>query len=316
MIPVRKKASSFAILMLLCLLAGCITIDEVDQPSTAQPGQTITISVKMQIQQTKDNPKDRIYFGFLAPRDWHATANTTVTYTSDRGDGKMSLVSPDTLAMRGNTAWPALLHGRFGIGVNVLKDMEWITFQTDATFPAANGGPIVKGTIKVVTKTGMRNEIVRLGYYATAEDVIDPIDNPFYTKDLHIIGGKGQMIDFSHPQTATIVPIACVDNDYLTITFDGNARPTNLTDASAIYIQATAYTKDKQAIKISDATPATRLAPIGNNKWQIQIWPRAFFQLKDDQSLTRMEYSFVDKTGKKAVYDQSGAPFRHEFSGQ
>ena len=104
--PVRRPAI-FAVLPLLFLLGGCITIEGVDQPSTAQPGQTITITVQVEIQPSKDNPADRIYFGFLAPRDWNAAANTTVTFSSDRGNGKMTLVPPDKLAMKGSSGWPA-----------------------------------------------------------------------------------------------------------------------------------------------------------------------------------------------------------------
>jgi hypothetical protein len=315
MTPLRKSAG-FVLLPLLSLLAGCITIEAVDQPSTAQAGQAITITVQLEIRQSKDNSADRIYFGFLAPRDWHAAAHTAVTYSSDRGSGKMSLVPPGASAMRGNSEWPALLKGRFGIGANLVKDMEWVTFQTDAAYSATNGGPAVKATIKIATRTGMRNEIVRLGYYATAEDAIDPADNPFYGKELRIVGGKGQSLDFSHPQVSTTVPVVSSDNDYITMTFDGNARPTVLTGASAVYLQATAYTRDRQVIKVAGDSRATRLAPIGNNKWRIQMWPRSFFRLREDQSLSKMEYYFTDRAGDRVGYDQSNTPFEFEFSEQ
>jgi len=313
--PLRRSVG-FILLSPLCLLAGCITIDEVDQPSTAQPGQNITITVKIEVTQSKDNSADRIYFGFLAPRDWNAAANTTVTFSSDRGNGKMTLVPPGALALKSNNRWAALLLSRYGIGVNLLKDMEWVTFRTDSTYAAANGGPVVKATIKIVTRTGTQNEIVRLGYFATAEDIIDPIDNPFYGKDLTIAGGKGPLLDFSHPQTATIVPAKSVDNDYITITFDGNARRTALTGSTAVYLRASAYTRDQQVINVADGSRPTRLAPMGNNKWRIQIWPRSFFHLKENQSLTRMEYYFTDRAGDKVGDDPSGAPFKYEFWGQ
>ncbi|MBS1605319.1 MAG: DUF4961 domain-containing protein [Bacteroidetes bacterium] len=311
-----KRPTSFSLLSLLSLLAGCITIDRVDQPSTARAGQTITITVQLEIRQSKDNPADRIYFGFLVPRDWNASANTTVTFSSDRGGGKMTLVPPGTTAMKGNSEWPALLQGRFGIGANLVKDMEWVTFQTNATYPAINGGPPVKATIKLVTRTGTKNEIVRLGYYATAEDAIDPVDHPFYSQDLTIVDGKGQLLAFSHPQTAAITPVNCIDNDYLTMTFDGNARLTPLASAPVLYLQATAYTSDHQLIKVTEHNRATRLAPIGNNKWRIQIWPRSFFHLKEDQSLSKMDYYFTNPAGEKVGYDPSGTPFQFEFSGQ
>jgi hypothetical protein len=310
--PVRKSAG-FGLLSLIFLLAGCITIDGVDQPSTAQPGQIITITVKMEIRQTKDNPADRIFFGFLAPRDWNAGANTTVTFSSDRGDGKMTLVPPGSIAMGGKNGWPGLLNSRFGIGVNLIKDLEWVTFQTDASYAATNCGPVVKGTIKIITKAGMQNEIVRLGYYATAEDIMDPVDNPFYSKELSIVGGKGPLLDFVHPQTATVVPLRSVDNDYITMTFDGNARQTALTGSSAVYLLASAYTRDQQVIKVSDENGATRLAPLGNNKWRIQFWPRSFFHLREDQSLSKIEYYFTNRAGDRVGYDQSGIPFKFEF---
>jgi hypothetical protein len=309
----RRPGIFIVLLFLSGLIPGCITIDEVDQPAVVQAGQTMTITLQIKIPQTQNNPGDRIYFGFLAPRDWNVGKNATVIYTSSRGNGKMSLVPPGVVAKGIDREWPDCLLSRFGLGADVVKDMEWVTFQTDAVYAVAKGGPVVKGTIKIVTKAGMENELVRLGYFVTPEDGMDPGNNPFYSKELRIEGGRGQLFDFLHPQAGTIVPVKSSDNDYLTMTFDGNARPTALTGAALVFLQANAYTTDREVISVTERNRETRLAPIGDNKWRIQIRPRSLFRLRDGQTISRIEYYYTDKAGHKAGYDQAGIPFRYEF---
>jgi hypothetical protein len=311
----RRSLKGLVPLMFLAFLfSGCISIDEVIQPLIAKAGETITITVHVEIRQTKTNNAERIIFGFLAPRHWNVAKNSKITYSSNRGDGKMTLVPPGVLATGFDREWPATLLSRFKIGPNLVRDMEWVTFQTDSTYASVDGGPVVKGLIKIITKVGMENEIVKPGYFVTTGEGIDPSDNPVYGNDLHIDGGKGQLFDFSHPQVATIVPVRSVDNDYITMTFDGNARSTPLTVSTAVFLQAIGYTKDQQLIKVTEMNAGTRLAPMGDNKWRIQIRPRTFFNLKDGQSLSRMEYYFTNKAGDKVGYDRSDTPFIYEYS--
>ena len=309
-----RRSAAFVVLLLLCVsFSGCIKIDEVIQPLIVNSGQTIAIMVHVEIHQTKANQANQLIFGFLAPRDWDAAKNTTITYSSSRGDGKMTLASPGVVATGFDNTWPATLMGRFGSGPNLVKDMEWVIFRADTTYGSVEGGPVVKGAIKIVTKAGLENEIVRLGYFLTTSEGIEPSDDPFYSKDLRVVGGKGQLIDFSHSQVATIVPVRSVDDDYVTMTFDGNARQTPLTVSRAVFLEAIAYTGDQQVIKVTEKNPGTRLAPMGGNKWRIQIRPRAFFNLKDGQALSRMEYYFTDKAGARVGYDDTGTPFKYVF---
>ena len=311
----RRSLKSLAILLLASIfLQGCISLFDIDQPVTAKAGETITITLHVEIPQTKTNPANRIYFGFLVPRDWNAAKNATVTYTSTRGAGKMTPVPSGLLSTGVNQEWTYILMSRFKLGANVVKDMEWVIFQSDTTYPSTTGGPKATGIIKIVTKVGMYNEMVKPGYFVTTQDGIDPANNPVYGKDLHITGGRNQLIDFSHPQVATVVPVRSVDNDYITITFDGNARQTPLTTSTAVFLQAKAYTRDQQVIEVTEKAERTRLAPLGDNKWRIQIWPRSFFKIKDSQSLASMEFYLTDNAGNKVGYDPPGNPNIYEFS--
>jgi hypothetical protein len=312
-----RNLKLFTFLLLLSFVSpGCKFIDNVVQPISAKAGETITIMVNATIPQTKTSPANRIIFAYLVPRDWNAAANSVITYTSGRGNGKMTLMPPGKPATGFDRDWPGILMSRFKMGPNQVRDMEWVTFQSDTTYPSVEGSPGVKGIIKIVTTVGKQNEIVRPGYFVGTGDGIDPENNPVYGNDLHIVGGKGQLLDFSHPEQATIVPARSVDNDYITITFDGNVRPTSLTASTTIFLQAKAFTKDGQVIQVVERNATTRLAPLGDNKWSIQIWPRAFFRLKKGQSLSKMEYYFTNRAGDKANYDQPGNPFVFEFSNQ
>lgn len=67
----------------------------------------------------------------LVPKSWNARENTTVTYTATgKEDGVTSLpmspVNPQLVPKNVDVPWSEVLRAEYGVGTNVLNDMEWV----------------------------------------------------------------------------------------------------------------------------------------------------------------------------------------------
>lgn len=299
-------------------------ITGVDQPTTAKVGDVMPIAVHINIPTVGNGGPDYLIFGFLVPKGWQAGKNTTIGYTSPLGNGTMNLIPSTTLAKSGGGLnWPDDMKKTFGIGGNLIDDMEWVAYQSDKAYPHSNGNALT-GDLNIKIKVGAdnNNTLVKLGYVITDTGNGFTSDNngTYYSVKIAncftLTGGTGDLVDFCNPQLTTTNPPKSLDNDLLTITFDGTVTTTGLSGAQGTYLCATAYTNDGKIITVCDQSAKTQMnqIPAGSNKYQVTIWPRSFFGLQDTQTITRMEYFLTDKTGNiKVVYGNTPSPFLFNF---
>lgn len=316
----QKRWKRLLILVFTVALTQCIALDGVEQPSSGVAGEELTVIVRPKINphpQAGQENNVRLVIGFLAPRNWAAAQNTTMTYTSNRGNGTMSLVSQGARPAGSSLEWPAAMMVSAGIGGNLVKDLVWVAFWSDQTYNISQGSAQINAEVTIKTKPGMQNMIVQLGYFvastnlaitdANAWDVIFP--EPF-----EVTGGEDPFIDYTSPQLTAIEPLRNTDNDIITLTFDGSIVPTPLDEAEEVFLCATGYTADDTAFEICGQTEKSKMRSIGDRQWQIDLWPRQYFDLPEGQSLQRMEYSFTDSAGDSTVIDEgSGMPFIYMF---
>ncbi|RYE30935.1 MAG: DUF4961 domain-containing protein [Sphingobacteriaceae bacterium] len=306
------------------VLACCgPVIISIVQPDTAVVGSTASITVRVNLSTVGGGGPDFFIFGFLVPKGWNASKNTTITYTSNIGDGVMQLIPNTTLAKNGGGLnWPDYMKKTFGIGGNLIDDMEWVAYQTDKAYPHNNN--TITGDLNIKIKVGAdnNNTLVKLGYVVTDSGngfTSDGNGTYFSFKMMpcfQLTGGTGDVVDFCNPQLTTINPPKSLDNDFVTLTFDGTIVPTVLTGAANVYLCATAYTNDGKSITICDQSDKTKMAqlPAGSNRYQITFWPRSYFGISDSQTITRMEYFLTDKSGAAKVgYGNTAAPFLYTF---
>ena len=322
-----KRIWHLCALVILGIVLACCgeTITGIDQPDTATVGSVVPITVHVNIPTAGNGGPDYLIFGFLVPKGWKAAQNTTITYTSPTlGNGSMVLIPNTTLAKNGGGLnWPDDMKKTFGIGGNLIDDMEWVAYQTDKAF--THNGSTLGGDLNIKIKVGAdnNNTLVKLGYVITdsGNGFTSDGNGTYYSEKIapscfQLTGGTGDLIDFCNPQLTTINPPKSLDNDYITLTFDGNVINTALTGSDVTYICATAYTSDGKTINICEQTDKTKMVqiPSGSNKYQITFWPKAFFGLSDTQTIIKMDYFITDKTGNvKVGYGNTSSPFEYTF---
>lgn len=318
------KKYTYGICLILLLLAGCVFLDGVDQPASATAGEDLTITMHNRIDVADGGRSNvRLIIGFLAPKSWSASTNSTITFTTTSyGNGKMVLV-PSSVTTSGES-WPAALKTRFGMGGNYMTDdLEWVVFWTEQAYNVPQG---VKETIDVtiVTKAGPQNMQFKTGYFlgASTEGLSDVFgSNNVYKcqfKDcFSVTGGQGDLIDFCNPQIAAVTPGMATDNDFLTLSFDPDVVPTALNGVGKIYLCAKGYTSDGQVLEACAQTESALLKKYTGNKSAITFWPRGYFNMQDGQTLEKIEYFFTDATGTvKVGYSNTADPFVYTFKCQ
>jgi len=260
------------------------------------------------------------------PKGWKAAQNTTVRYESPAlGGGVMSLIPDNSLPKNGGgLTWSAYMKKTFGNGGNLIDDMEWVAYQSDKAFSHADGYTFT-GTILINIKVGAdnNNTSVKLGYVIsdTGNAFTSDQFGTYYSSDLNkscfeVTGGTGDLIDFCNPQLTIVDPPKSLDNDFVTLTFDGNVVDTELNGQNDLYLCATAYTSDGKTIPVCEQTTKTKLTQTSatSKRYQATFWPKAFFNTADGQTITKMEYFITNKAGTvKVGYGNTKDPFIYTF---
>ncbi len=313
---VRAVATMIVILIISCSM----TIDSVVQPSTINGGEILPVTLNVTVT-TNESQTSKFMVAVLVPKMWHVASTATITFTSDITTGPQSMTAiPDgTPAPKGNGLnWPNLLASKIGNGGNLISDWEWVAFYSNADF-TLGGNVTVHATVSINIPVTNDNLSFKMGYaVANSTDGLSGTDRygTYFPGCLRVVG-DGDLIDFCNPQLATIEPRTALDNDIITVGFDGGVVANELENASAVYLCATGITTNGENIEVCQQVPASKLVFLGAGRWRIDIWPRSFFSLNDDQTLARMEYFFTNETGNiKIGYGGGSTPFLYTFKCQ
>lgn len=309
--------------LLVIVIASCsITIDSVDQPNSIAGGQTLPVTLNLTVK-TNSSGSNILMVAVLVPKVWHVRDNNAViSFTSDLTSGPqpMSIIPVGTPAPQANGLdWPTLLASKIGGGGNLLSDWEWVAFYANS--PVSFAANVTFGvTVNIQIKVSNDNLLFKLGYVvADSQDGLsDPqYYNAFFPTTCFAVNGTGDLIDFCNPQFSTVTSRTSLDNDIITVSFDGGVGSTPLDSVSQIYLCATGITTDSTRINVCNPVSQTQLTSLGLNRWRIDLWPRSFFNLTDDQHLAKMEYYFTDATGNiKVGYGGGSSPFTYTFKCQ
>ena len=311
-----------ATVIIIIIISCSMTIDSVVQPSTAVGGTTVPVTLNI-TQRTDGGKTAKLMIAILAPKLWHVAENTHLTFTSDISTGpqQMTVIPAGTAAPNGNGLdWPTLLATRIGSGGNLINDWEWVAFYSNADFTIPDNST-VHATVSISMPVSNDPLSFKLGYVtANSSDGLSGTDRygSFFTP-CFTVTAPGDLIDFCNPQLAAIEPRTSLDNDIITVNFDGGVAANDLANASEVYLCAKATTSTGIIIDKCAATAATKLTSLGVSRWRIDLWPRQFFGLTEGQTLTKMEYFFTDASGaiKVGYGGGTGAPaFTYTFKCQ
>ncbi|MFL5746680.1 MAG: DUF4961 domain-containing protein [Niastella sp.] len=306
---------------LLLIMAACsITIDNVAIPGSISGGSTLPITLNVTIS-TNQVQTSNFMVAVLVPKVWKTAQNATITFSSDitSGDQAMSVIPAGTPAPQGGGMdWPTLLATKIGNGGNLLPDYEWVAFYSNTSY-SVDANATIHATVSIKIKTSPDNLLFKLGYcVANSTDGLSSSDRYASAfSGCFQVNGTGDLIDFCNPQISTVDPRASLDNDIITLTFDGGVQSTALDNASQVYLCISGITDTGDSLAVCTQTDATKMTALGLNKWQKDIWPRKLFNLTDKQHLTGLRYFFTDASGiNKVGYAGGPAPFLYTFKCQ
>jgi len=307
--------------LLLLVLVGCsMTIDSIVQPSSINAGDLLPVTLNVTIT-TNTSQTQNFMVAVLVPKVWKAAQNAIITFTSDitSGDQGMTVIPAGTAAPNGGGLdWPTYLAGKIGNGGNLLPDYEWVAFYSNSSYSVA-GNATIHATVSIKIKTSPDNLLFKLGYcVANSVDGLSSSDRygSRFTGCFQSIGA-GDLIDFCNPQLANVDPRTSLDNDIISLTFDGGVQPTPLDNASQVYLCISGITDGGDSLSVCIQTDQTKMTALGLNKWRKDIWPRKLFDLNDNQHLTGLRYWFTDATGgSKVGYAGTQDPFIYTFKCQ
>lgn len=326
--PNPKKLIKYG-LFICCLMTvfvvSCVYLDSVDQSSSVNAGETFEATLHAHVDAGEDRPNVRFVVAVLVPRSWKAAESMQISYTAENfGSGDMVQIPAGVKAPNSgnNLDWAAALKNKFGIGPNLIDDMEWVVFWTKKQYNIRNGDkPVIDAQISI--NAGLQNVKFKFGYFvASSEDGLnDFLGGPgalyktLFSDCFEVLNGEGDLTDFCNPPQTFVDPYHSTDNDILTLTYDRDILPGPLGDE--IYLCATARLADGQSKIICEIADDHRLTSVkgSSGRFDITFWPRAYFGLGAGQEIEQLTYYFTDKTGNiKVGYGNTEEPFVYTFT--
>lgn len=316
--------SFFLLSALALVLFGCVEWDSISikqiqedgsEAAIAKAGSIATFTINGHIK-CIENGHDNVKFivSFLAPKSWNVKKHARVTYvTTFHSDPNeeltMSVVPESSLPKNGEgRTWGELLMQDFGVGPNVLSDMEWVTFQTDKDWSIIDGDTPYY-TIYIRTNVGELNLKAYLGFFINHSDDGKSSDDDhwkvmFSEEPLEVVGGKGLTIDYSSNHFNKVQPLATLQDDYVTFSFNGGVYPNDLTAFDEVYVEMTAFDAGGNVLAAvtekSDKTLLARTSSI-SPVYSKTLWPAGFFSVPEGTTIHRIEYIFSNRDGSVTI---------------
>ncbi len=316
-INIRVLLRVCTVLLLISVLAQCVSIENLTQPTSGVAGETVEIKINVKLEVEEDLSDCRLIVGFLAPLSWNVGSTASLSFTSSIGNGTLSPVPANARPVGGSLTWAETLREMFGIGGNYVADVEWVVFQTDVTTSVFDNQEIDLEVL-IEPLLGTQNLTVQLGYFVGSNKYnLNNTDHysQMFGDCFTVTDGEGQHINYCSPQISTTEPSQSTEDDFVTIFFDEDAISTALSGASEVFLCAKAHT-NTGVIDLCGNGNRAAMRSAGEKRWRIDIWPRQFFGLTAGQTIDRMEYYFTDANGTKSVLSEgdTGDPFVHLFS--
>lgn len=320
-----------ALIALAVFLVCCqFFISNIQQPTTANAGQTITISTRDSAISNVATTANYIV-GILLPKGFNGAKNMTVTYNTTIGNGSMQPISP-TIIEPSTTGTSHLnysqsMMAKFGIGNNLVNDMEWVVFISTQQVNIPNG--TFEGTVTFQLKVGADgNTTIFKSAFVTCESVdgLNMSGSPaapdygFNNGPRMTVNGPGDFNDLCDPQLTSFVPAKALQNDFVTLSYSEGLDTLKLLKGNNLYLCVdTAYLSDGSKLTgFCSQSAKTHLTETSatSNTYNITFWPAGLFGLKSSQTLTKMAYHIIDADGNKVGLGDSQAPFIFNYSCQ
>lgn len=271
--------------------------------SYVKAGEIATFKFDGTISIDGDASNETFIVAFLVPRSWNAKQNATVTYKEDRYEPDVEhamRVMPDTeqpANYKGMT-WGTALKKKYGVRNNVLNDMEWVTFKSDS-YSIING--TINYSVTIRCKSSKNNLKFKPSFFINHSSDGIGADNAHYavadSEDcFEVVEGEGSLIDFCSVHYYQIEPLAALQDDFVTFTFQGDTHPNDLADSGQVYMEATAYTHEGKAYSVTEKDEKTLMKREDDlSIYALTIWPGGFFNIPEGETISHIDYLFTNK---------------------
>ena len=308
--------------VIAAVVVGCVYIDEFIVAQTdenghevlwAKAGTEATFILRGHIECHEDHTGVNFIVGFLAPRSWKVAENARVTYKCDLSQDHdqiltMSVVPATSLPKNGSgRTWVECLTQEYGVGTNVLDDMDWVVFQTDDQFDIINN-QFPTYTIYIRCHVGDRNLRFHPGIFVNHTDDGFSGGNDhkkvlFSPECFEVVDGKGMLIDYCVDHFNKVSPMNSLQDDYVTFTFNGFAGTNALAATADVYLQGTAHTYEGRQYTVDTRTDKTRMTRENaySDTYNITLWPVDFFRVPSGETIAYIEYYFCNADGTVTV---------------
>jgi len=321
--------------LIAAAVISCVYIDEFIVTQTDENGNEVTWSkvnteatfiLRGHIECHEDHNGVNFIVGFLAPRSWKVADKAQVTYKCDLSEDHdqiltMSVVPATSLPKNGNgRTWVECLNQEYGVGTNVLDDMDWVVFQTDDKFDIINN-QFPTYTIYIRVNVGDKNLKFHPGIFVNHTDDgfsggTDHKKVLFSPECFEVIGGTNMTIDYCNDHFNKVSPMSSLQNDYITFTFKGSAGENLLAATTDVYLQGTAYTYEGGQYTVNTRTDKTRMIRENaySDTYNITLWPVDYFGVPVEETIEHIEYYFCNNDGTIEVtqsdddFVQKGVP--------
>lgn len=320
---VKIRKSYFFILAAIIglFVTGCVYIDSFSvtqiidgkEVTYAYANTEATFTLTGHIEAHEDHSDVNFVIAYLVPKSWKVAENGKVTFKCDLAEDHdqiltMSVVPASQLPKNGGgRTWVECLTQEYGVGTNVLDDMEWVVFQTDDKFTIINN-QFPTYTIWLKTNVGSKNLKCHLGVFVNHTDDgfgggNDHKKVQFSPDCFEVVGGSGATIDFCSNHYNKVSPMTSLQNDILTLTFNGSVAANELTSQDAIYINGTAYTASGKKYELTEKSNRTKMTRENaySDNYNITFWPVELFNVPIAEKIEYITYYFTNKDGSVTV---------------
>ena len=310
--------SIFSLIVLGCVYIDSISIMQIQEDGTEAPfakaGSTATFTVKGHINSDEEHAAVQFVVAFLAPKSWNVRNHSEVTYittlhTNPHEELTMSVIPESSLPKNADgLTWGQKLMETYGVGPNVLSDMEWVSFATDKIWSIRNGDKPTY-TIYIKTNVGELNLKAYLGFFVNhTNDGISTDDRHrkvmYSSTPFEVTDGRGVIIDFCNEHFNKVQPLAILQDDFVTFSFNGGVYMNDLIAYDEIYLEAIAYDLDGAVIsQITEKSAKTllRRESLYTQTYSLTLWPADYFNVSDGKVIGRIAYIFTDKSGMVTI---------------
>lgn len=308
------------VLMLPLLLVMCMTIENITHPDNPQVNSEIEIGVNVKLVPENDD-NSKMIFAVLAPKSWNMDENAELTLTTTgytKGDvtnEQMTLVSGSDTEPTTGEPWSAALQSVVGLMGN-LGPVEWVVFESQTVFNITDEEEkLITGDVNIKLTTGSQNIKLFMGYFFCGKN--RGFHEEFYkenakSKVLEVTGGTNAVIDYTTVSLYSTTPSTYGFGDIFAINFESVAGGvvTELNGEEKVYLQGKAMFSDGNDSSIVEViSEKTLMKKVGETKYQKYLYPKEFFGLPDDASITALYFHFTNEDKSVKVAQSSGDDF-------